>query len=76
MDITEHWIQQVIGQGHVRVQHIESKFNVADMMVKALTKSKFSYWMPSLMGLFQELEVKTTPGEVLDKHKWVTFESV
>jgi hypothetical protein len=50
MEIAEHWIQQVIRQGHVRVQHIDCKFNLADMMVKALTKSEFRYWLPSLMG--------------------------
>jgi hypothetical protein len=31
MEIAEHWIQQVIRQGHVRVQHIGCKFNLADM---------------------------------------------
>ena len=87
MEIAEHWIQQVIRQGHVRVQHIDRKFNLADMMVKALTKSEFRYWLPSLMGPFQELEpslmgpfqeleIKPTAGEVLAKRKRVNFESV
>lgn len=76
MEIAEHWIQQVIRQGHVRFQHIDREFNLADMMGKVLTKSEFRYWLPSLMGPFQELEIKPTPCEVLAKRKRVTFESI
>jgi hypothetical protein len=48
MEIAKHRIQQVIRQGHVRrLQHIDRKFNLADMMVKALTKSEFRIWLPN-----------------------------
>jgi hypothetical protein len=49
MDMRYFWLADRVRQGHFRVEHIASKYNIADHFTKTLPKQIFEVFVPFLM---------------------------
>jgi hypothetical protein len=67
--IREAWMQGMIREGLIRVQHDLRVANSSDNLVKANPKSTFRINRDRMMGPYQDLVVKMTAGEKMRKRK-------
>jgi len=44
IDIKNHWIREAIKAGHIRLDHVDTDFNVADQFTKNLSVDKYHYF--------------------------------
>jgi hypothetical protein len=50
IDIRHHWLKEMVSDGHIRLQHISSKFQIADIMTKYLPTSVFQNFRDLMLG--------------------------
>ena len=54
IDVRLHFIRDEVDKGGVKIEKVSTDHNVADMLTKALKKSKFKYCL-DLVGIVQRL---------------------
>jgi hypothetical protein len=69
MEVILSWLRHVIAAGFVRTQCLPRDLNLADFMVKMQPNSLFKSTVRKIMGPYQELVIKLTPGEKLETKK-------
>jgi hypothetical protein len=69
MEVILSWLRHVIAAGFVRTQCLPRDLNLSDFMVKIQPNSLFKTTVKKIMGPYQELVMKLTPGEQLAAKK-------
>ena len=54
IDVRLHFIRDEVDKGWVKIEKVSTDHNAADMLTKALPKSKFRYFL-DLVGIVQRL---------------------